>query len=155
MEEKPKIMKTYERLYSILTVTYFLLATAIIFFMIDGYFREVKYENSLFMVCIIYGVPVVIVCILCGIFSLRIWKAIKKGESSSTNDVFGLSLASLFLFGFLAFFSYGLLQSPSDWLSGWILVFLFLFLTIIIVIIIAVYFTPQVRAIRKSSDYNK
>jgi hypothetical protein len=48
-----------------------------------------------------------------------------------------------------------LLQSPSDWLSGWILVFLFLFLTIIIVIIIAVYFTPQVRAIRKSSDYNK
>ncbi len=155
MDEKPKIMKTYKWLYSILTATYFLLATAIIFFMIDGYFREVKHGNSLFMGCIIYGVPLVIVCTLCGIFSLHIWKAIKRGESSSTNDLFGLVLASLFLFASLTIFSYFWLQSPSDWLSGWVIVFLFLFLAIIILVIIALYFIPKVRAIRESSEHNK
>ncbi len=155
MEENPNIMKQYERLYFILTVTYFLLAIAIFFFMIDGYFRAVNHGNSLFMMCIIYGVPLGIVCILCGIFSLRIWKAIKKDKGSSTNDLLGLLLASLFLFGFLGIFSIGWLQSTSEWFSAWMIVFLFLFLTIIIFLIIALYFTPKVRAIRQSSERNK
>ncbi len=155
MDKKPKIIRTYGWLYFIVSITYFSLAAALLFFMIDGYFREVKHENSLFMGCILYSVPLVIVCILCGIFSLRIWKAIKKNESSSTNDLLGLLLTSLFLFGFLTIFSYGWLQGTSDWLSGWIIVFLFLFLTIIIFVIIALYFTPKVRAIRDSSEHNK
>jgi len=152
MEEKSKIMKIYERLYFILSTSYFLLSIAIIFYIVDGYFREINYANSLFMMCIVYGVPLVIVCILCSIFSLRIRKAIKKNEGSKENDLIGLSLGSLFIFVFLAFFSYVWLISSSHqtMITVEIIIFLFVFLTLINIMIIALYFAPKVRAFRQS-----
>ena len=153
MEEKLQIIKIYERLYFILSMTYFFLTAAIIFFIIDGYLREKDASNSTFFVCIMGGIMVLLVSILCGILSLKNWKLIKKSNTLSIEDVFGLSLASLLLLCFpLAVYSYGWFQSSSRWISGSIVVFFSIFLTVMNTIVIVSYFTPSVREIRLSLE---
>ena len=157
MEETPKIMKVHERLYFILSVAYFFLAVATILYLIDAYFKEKDNPNSLFGCCLTVFIIVFPIIILFGFLSLKNWRSAKKGDASSIGKAAGQSFISLLLISCpLAFFTYLWLISIGHqyWISIEMIFILFLFLTLFNIIIIALYFTPNVRALRKSLEHN-
>jgi membrane protein YdbS with pleckstrin-like domain len=157
MEETPKIMRIHERLYFIVSVSYFFLAAATILFLIDAYFKEKDNANSFFACCIIVFIIIFPLILLFGFLSLKNWRSAKKGDASSIGKGAGQSFISLLLLSCpLAFFTYLWLISLDRqyWISIELIVSLFLILTVLNITIIVLYFTPNVRTLRQSLEKN-
>lgn len=158
MDEKPKAITRLVWLWLFLGGIFFFASIVFLIFLIKIIFAEHTSEPGMWTACLTAFLVIIILCITFGLFSLKIWRSIKKGSKSAIKDGFILSTVSLLIFSgpFVFLVSMGLGYSFPPFVSGEILPYVLLFLILIFdTIIMVISLTPSVKAFVKTPLNNK